>query len=579
MIEESKKLAIKFRDGDEDAFKNLYHLLKGYVYNVIIQNGVNDSDAQDVMQEVFVEIYRKIDTLKDPQAMVKWTIIIARNKSIDYLRKYSREFVTDSQENDYIFEESAMVAPIEMPEDVMNNAETARLVQDIIDGLPEIQQKCIYFYYYNEMKTREIADALNCPEGTVKTNLVKARKNIENEVKLLAKKHGTKLFLIPIFGVIFFTFTEKAMAAEDSINVAEGVFDEIIKNCKTGAREAVMNGTHATQNVASIASGKVTGGLIKGIVSTIGIKGISIIAVAIVAAVITVSVVASNNSGHDDNSRITGAKSETKVTETKITEPATTEIETTTVNFEELMKTYSDAAVYICNDVSYEAFASDVEHYKNRSEEEKKAIPMAAPYTGDSYSYVGNVFIPTDGDTGTLIVICKAYYKSNNIPIAVSGGGACIYAKYSYMPVIFKNVNKNNDYETWKGMGNNYELMNAGFYADATFESNKNPSGNYFYYINGAYLYKYNLYNDILSYAAGQEAVFSDEVSSFGSYDDLQVIHCDYCGEETDSYLIYREPKKEEHVCGECYREIAGNNGLSGYPLFSGAEFYNLEQI
>ena len=91
LIEESKNLAIKIKNGDEEAFKSLYHLMKSYVYNVILQNGVNESDAQDVMQEVFVEIYRKIDTLNDPQAMVKWTKVIARNKSIDYLRKYSKE--------------------------------------------------------------------------------------------------------------------------------------------------------------------------------------------------------------------------------------------------------------------------------------------------------------------------------------------------------------------------------------------------------------------------------------------------------------------------------------------------------
>lgn len=75
----------------------------------------------------------------------------------------------------------------------MDYAETKRLMKEILDGLPEDQKLCVLMYYYEELSVSDIADALGCSTGTVKSRLNYARKKIRNDVEELERK-GTKLY-------------------------------------------------------------------------------------------------------------------------------------------------------------------------------------------------------------------------------------------------------------------------------------------------------------------------------------------------------------------------------------------------
>lgn len=77
----------------------------------------------------------------------------------------------------------------------MDYAETKRLMKEILDGLPEDQKLCVLMYYYEELSVSDIADALGCSTGTVKSRLNYARKKIRNDVEELERK-GTKLYSV-----------------------------------------------------------------------------------------------------------------------------------------------------------------------------------------------------------------------------------------------------------------------------------------------------------------------------------------------------------------------------------------------
>ena len=89
-------------------------------------------------------------------------------------------------------------APEHLPDVVIDRQETARLMKEILDALPDDQRAAISLFYYEEMSVAEIAEAMGVSENTVKSRLNYGRKKIEAQVRALEKR-GTRLYgLAPV---------------------------------------------------------------------------------------------------------------------------------------------------------------------------------------------------------------------------------------------------------------------------------------------------------------------------------------------------------------------------------------------
>ena len=146
-----------------------------------------------------------------------WVRQIAANTARDYLKKKKPTLFAELTSDD------APDAPIEerfvdqnrenLPDEVIDQAETVRLVREIIDSLPEDQRAVIGMYYYQEMSVKEIAAALEVSENTVKSRLLYARRKIEAKVQDLEKK-GTKLYgLAPMPFLLWLLRSQQAQSA------------------------------------------------------------------------------------------------------------------------------------------------------------------------------------------------------------------------------------------------------------------------------------------------------------------------------------------------------------------------------
>ena len=277
LITKTAELVMRIQAGETECYNDLYELVKKYVYYIAIKAGVSGDDAEEIVQETFISIFNKCDTIKEPQNALSWIKRTALNKAMDYLRK-SPVQVIDADENENEFESGALYAPIELPEDVMENKETSRLIAQMIDNLPEMQAKCVRAFYYNELKTKEIAKAYNISESAVKANLSRGRKSIEKQVIELAQKHGTKLVafaVIPVFGSIFeleasaceVTISEKVfenalskskvMNTKGGVSIEKKVGEEIGKEViNEGAKEVIKTGVSTTAKVGAGAAAK-----------------------------------------------------------------------------------------------------------------------------------------------------------------------------------------------------------------------------------------------------------------------------------------------------------------------------------
>ena len=242
-------------DKDQTAIEQLYNMTSDNVYYSIKTMIKNEDVVMDIMQDTYLKAFASLSQLKEPAAFRGWIKRIAHNKTVDYLRKakpvmFSEMVSVDSDEMiDFKDERTAS-----MPEEVMDQKETSRLIGEILDGLSEEQRTVVGMFYFDNMSVKEIADVLDVSENTVKSRLNYARKNIGIEVKALEKK-GTKLYnLAPIPFLLWLFKSEQAYAAEIPASmVLEGV-----KASSTVAGSAVA-GTTAKTGIKAVLSKAIAG--------------------------------------------------------------------------------------------------------------------------------------------------------------------------------------------------------------------------------------------------------------------------------------------------------------------------------
>ncbi|MBQ3283355.1 MAG: RNA polymerase sigma factor, partial [Atopobiaceae bacterium] len=200
--------------GDEAALTELYEKTYASVYNTIRFMVRDDDVALDILQDSYVKAFRSLDTLQDPSRFGAWMRRIVHNRAVDYLRQekpVSLGSLTADESEDEV--ELVDDRPDSLPDVVLDQQETARLLGAILDELPDDQRVCVTMYYYEQLSVREIAQELEMPEATVKSRLMYGRKKIEQQVKALERR-GTKLYSVAPVALLMWLFrNQQAQAA------------------------------------------------------------------------------------------------------------------------------------------------------------------------------------------------------------------------------------------------------------------------------------------------------------------------------------------------------------------------------
>ncbi len=176
----------------------------------------NEADAEDVVQDTFVTLIESYDTIEDKTKVTAWLKKIAANKCLNRLTRTK----TDAVEDEF-FEDVEAVPEDFLPDSIVESADMRRIIMDIISkSLSEDIRRTLILFYFDEMSTKEIAEALGVPEGTVRRRLNFARNKIKKEVEKYEKENNTKLFgmaALPFLSQLFIKEAElvplKAMPA------------------------------------------------------------------------------------------------------------------------------------------------------------------------------------------------------------------------------------------------------------------------------------------------------------------------------------------------------------------------------
>jgi RNA polymerase sigma-70 factor, ECF subfamily len=158
---------------DQGAFSALYDRLSGPLYSLAFKMLGDASDAQDALQEVFVQIWSRASTY-DPEksSVFSWAVLLTRSRAIDRLRARDRRLrvvVESTAENKVA--EATDASTVESAADTANKKDEAAHVRSLLNKLPEDQRQAIELAFFGHRTHHEIAAQLGQPLGTVKARI------------------------------------------------------------------------------------------------------------------------------------------------------------------------------------------------------------------------------------------------------------------------------------------------------------------------------------------------------------------------------------------------------------------------
>ena len=201
------QLIEKVKQSDQAAFEELYNVYYQMGFSLALQFVKNEEEAMDIMQDSFMTICTKLDTLDDANKFKSWYMQIVANKCRDFLKKKNPLSFTDANAYD---DDGNLQFDIEdddrdfQPEESVDYAETVRIVEGMLNELPEDQKMCLLLYYVNGLKISEIAESLGVSEATVKSRLKYGKDKLKLKVEEYEEENNIKLHSIGIFGILPF---------------------------------------------------------------------------------------------------------------------------------------------------------------------------------------------------------------------------------------------------------------------------------------------------------------------------------------------------------------------------------------
>lgn len=184
-----KDLVLRVQQGDKSAFDLL--VIK-YQYKIVqlVNRYVKDpSEAQDVAQESFIKAYRAIGHFRGDSAFYTWLYRIAINTAKNYLVARSRrntDYEIDIDDAEQI-QNAPELKGMDTPEQQLLNEEILETIRTAIEKLPEEMRIAISLREFEGMSYEEIAETMDCPVGTVRSRIFRAREAINNKLDPLLK--------------------------------------------------------------------------------------------------------------------------------------------------------------------------------------------------------------------------------------------------------------------------------------------------------------------------------------------------------------------------------------------------------
>ncbi len=185
---DDKFLIPLLKAGDEKAYRNLVRIYFRPVYATCLGIVQNVKEAEDVAQEVFIEVFRSVKSFREDAKLSTWLYRIAVNRSLDVIRSKKRKgkvVQIDGEVEQKLTGEHVFVHPGA----ALEEKEKSRLLYEAIDALPENQKAAFTLSRIEGMSQKEVAEAMEMKEGAVESLLQRAKQNLK---KMLSEYYSNQ---------------------------------------------------------------------------------------------------------------------------------------------------------------------------------------------------------------------------------------------------------------------------------------------------------------------------------------------------------------------------------------------------
>jgi RNA polymerase sigma-70 factor, ECF subfamily len=186
-LEPDVDLMLRVKRGDIRAFEELVEKYKQPVTNVIARTLRDQTEAEDLAQNVFVQVYKSADRYKATAKFTTWLFTIARNLCLNEIRRRSRhpadsldDSQSDSDEHPVRQYEDVKMAS---PTDNILHHELEQKVQDALSALPENQRTALALCRQEELSYEDISEVLGCSLSATKSLIHRGRETLKEKLK------------------------------------------------------------------------------------------------------------------------------------------------------------------------------------------------------------------------------------------------------------------------------------------------------------------------------------------------------------------------------------------------------------
>jgi len=184
---EETDMISRCQQGDQEALKEIFDKYHNKVYRIAFGVVRQREEALDVVQEVFIKLFRSIKNFKGRSHFYTYLYRMVMNTAIDHKRKTGKQFMS-SLDEEGSFEPSDEAE--KGPERILLQKELEERVKLAMDKLPDEQKAALIFRDVEGLSYQEMAEAMGCSIGTVMSRLHYGRKRMQESLKDYVKHHG-----------------------------------------------------------------------------------------------------------------------------------------------------------------------------------------------------------------------------------------------------------------------------------------------------------------------------------------------------------------------------------------------------
>ena len=184
-MEVDKRLIEGCKKYDKYSFIELYKLYEKYLYSLCFSYVQNSQDALDLVQEIYIKIFKNISSFETHKPFHPWIRKIAVNTCLNFRRTIKNNIISMNisiSDDDEIALEDTLVSEENVLQDVVNS-ETKSLIKKYLKEIPEEYRIVIILRYYEDLSYNEISELINMPLGTVKTKIYRGKAMLRKKLK------------------------------------------------------------------------------------------------------------------------------------------------------------------------------------------------------------------------------------------------------------------------------------------------------------------------------------------------------------------------------------------------------------